>query len=201
MRAPEGACAGASHNRSGSHGRNFPLSGNFFPFVHHTRSLPQHDPRWRVKPWNDCDREKLMGRGREACAQFSSISAGPTSRPAAEMEPVARRIFAGTSLQQFNKTENKSSTSKHLVVSYRALPSPPVRRCACSSDPTAACGTCRAVRKTDRPSLNAGRQPATSCGSAAAWITPNWPVPAGWVGSRRIAFTIRPLKNCRRLRF
>src|SRR5947208_11136404 len=32
-----------------------------------------------------------MGRGRESCAQFSSISAGPTSRPATEVEPVAPR--------------------------------------------------------------------------------------------------------------
>jgi hypothetical protein len=40
------------------------------------------------------------------------------------MEPVARGTFSGSpvsSLQQIDQTEHKSSTSKRLVVSYRAL--------------------------------------------------------------------------------
>ena len=103
-----------------------------------------------------------MGRGRESCAQFSSISAGPTSRPATEVEPVGSRTFTGSSvscLQQIDQTENKPSTSKRLVVSYRALPQTPVRGSACGSSPTAACWTSQAVRNTGRTRLNAGRPP------------------------------------------
>jgi len=115
---------------------------------------------YRIKPWNDCDLETLIGRGRESCAQFSSISAGLTSRPATELEPVAPRTFTGSavsSLQQIDQTENKPSTSKRLVVSYRALPQTPVRGSACGSSPTAACWTSQAVRNTGRTRLNAGR--------------------------------------------
>jgi len=110
-----------------------------------------------------------MGRGRESCAQFSSISAGPTSRPATEVEPVGSRTFTGSSvssLQQIDQTENKPSTSKRLVVSYRALPQTPVRGSACGSSPTAACWTSQAVRNTGRTRLNAGRPP--SYGNAGA---------------------------------
>ena len=71
-----------------------------------------------------------------------------------------------SSLQQIDQTENKPSTSKRLVVSYRALPQTPVRGSACGSSPTAACWTSQAVRNTGRTRLNAGRPP--SYGNAGA---------------------------------
>jgi hypothetical protein len=114
---------------------------------------PAVESTWRVKPWNDCAWEKLTGRGESPYAHFSSISAGPTSRPATEMEPVARRTFgesSASSLQQIDHTENKPPTPKRLVVSHRTR----VRQRACCSNPAAPCCNSCGFRKSGLSRLN-----------------------------------------------
>jgi hypothetical protein len=80
------------------------------------------------------------------------------------MEPVARGTFSGSpvsSLQQIDQTENKSSTSKGLVVSHWAVPEGAVRRRACGANPAASSCTRCATRSLGRTRLSAGTDDST----------------------------------------